>query len=170
MPLSGDGSLLAYLATPVQGHHAPRVLPITGVELGSTAAQIDLLTTSSPAGSLGGHSRLLLRGASLRPPGLIGQVSITPEGTGLVFGADPVQPSARNGALLWLLGVHDKALSDVIPLRGASELDMAADPLGHYVIVQYVVGPWTRLARVDLGTGKLTRLSGQDVSRTAPVW
>jgi hypothetical protein len=170
MSLSGDGRLLAYLATPVQRNHATRFLPITGAEPGSAAAQIDLLTTSSPAGSLGGHSRLLLRGASLRPPGLIGQVSITPDGTGLVFGADPIQPSARNGALLWLLGVHDKALSDVIPLRGASEVDMAADPLGHYVIVQYVVGPWTRLARVDLDTGKLTRLRGQDVSRTAPVW
>jgi hypothetical protein len=97
-------------------------------------------------------------------------VSITPDGTGLVFGADPVQLTARNGALLWLVGVHDQALSDVIPFRGAAELDMAADPLGHYVIVHYVVGPWTRLARVDLDTGKLTRLSGQDVSRTAPVW
>ena len=170
MSLSGDGSLLAYAATPVQGHHAPRTLPITGAEPGSTAAQIDLLTTGSAAGSLAARSSVLARAATLRPPGFITEVSITPGGTGLVFGAEPVHPSARTGALIWLVGVHDKALSDVIPFRGSWKLNMAADPLGHYAIAQYVVGSSTRLARVDLDTGKLTPLRAQDLSPTAPVW
>jgi hypothetical protein len=143
---------------------------------GRVAAFVDqVLRTNAAPGSLVRRGRVVMRSGEFGSSVILGGLDVAPDGKTVYFGTFRVRhdkPAGRS----WQLRAFDLAsgrtsLVRSLPGTQGTPAAVAPDPTGRFLMIEYALrdGP-TRLARLDLATGRLTLLNARWVVDAAIAW
>jgi len=134
-----------------------------------------VLRTNAPPGSLVRRGRVVARSGEFGPSVVLGGLEVAPDGKTVYFDTFRVRhgkPTWRG----WQLRAFDLAtgrtsLVRSLPGTQGTPAAVASDPTGRFLMIEYALrdGP-TRLARLDLATGRLTPLNARWVVDAAIAW
>ena len=134
-----------------------------------------VVRTDAAPGSLVRRGRPVVRNGELGASTILGGLEIAPDGTTVYFDTFRVRhdkPAGRN----WQLRAFDLAtgrthLVRSIPGSQGTPAAVAPDPAGRNLMIEYVPRAGaTRLARLDVATGQLTRLTAWRLTEAAVAW
>ncbi len=134
-----------------------------------------VVPTDAAPGPLAKRGRIIAHNGEFGRTTIIGGMDIAPDGKTAYFATFRVKhnkPAGRN----WQLRAIDLATGQTRLIRSfpgtqGTEAAATADPTGRYLLVEYDPrAGGTRLARLDLQTGRLTQLSAGWATEAAIAW
>jgi hypothetical protein len=154
------------------------VLGTGGVSLsgdGRVVAFADrVLRTDAAPGSLMRRGRVVMHNGEFGPSVILGGVEVDPDGKTVYFGTFHVRHDKPIWSG-WQLRAFDLAsgrtsLVHSLPGAQGTPAAVSADPTGRFLMIEYATRHGTRLARLDLATGRLTPLNTPSVVDAAIAW
>jgi hypothetical protein len=138
-----------------------------------TFADWELRTDAAP-GSLIQRGRAVMRKGEFGPSVILGGLEVAPDGKTAYFGTFRVRhdkPVWKD----WQLRAFDLATGQTslvrsLPGTQGTPAAVSADPAGRFLMIEYATHHGTRLARLDIATGRLTPLNAPWVVDAAIAW
>jgi hypothetical protein len=142
---------------------------------GRVVAFVDqVLRTDSAPGSLIRRGRVVMHTGEFGPSVILGGLEVAPDGKTVYFDTFRVQhgkPTWRG----WQLRAFDLATGQTslvrsLPGTQGTPAAVSADPTGRFLMIEYATRHGTRLARLDMATGRLTPVNARWVVDAAIAW
>jgi hypothetical protein len=135
-----------------------------------------VLPTDAPAGSLASRGRMVARNGESGRATALGGLEIAPDGRSAYFSTFSVRNSKPAGG--WQLRAFDLATGHAhlvrsFPGTSATSAAVTASPSGRYLLIEYLphtAHGGTRLARLDVTTGKMTQVNASWAAEAAIAW
>ena len=133
-----------------------------------------VLRTDAAPGNLMRRGRVVARNGEFGPSVILGGLEVAPDGKTVYFGTFRVRqdkPTWRGWQLRALdLATGQTSLVRSVPGTQGTPAAVSADPTGRFLMIEYATRHGTRLARLDLATGRLTPVNARWVVEAAIAW
>jgi Lactonase, 7-bladed beta-propeller len=133
-----------------------------------------VLRTDAAPGSLERRGRVVMHSGEFGSSDILGGVEVAPDGKTVYFGTFRV----RHDKPIWSgwklrafdLATGQASLVRSLPGTQGTPAAVSADPTGRFLMIEYATRHGTRLARLDIATGRLTPLNAPWVVDAAIAW